>query len=101
MNPQGLINILSAFFRWSISPQGATTLRTVSMAAKAVPPIIAKVDSWISSANYAQAVRKVQEIERSDTSLIKKVYREYHNQMSPDVKQAFQESLKRRGESIS
>lgn len=100
MNPSSLIKVLSDVFRWSQTPQGRTTMMAVSRVAKAIPPIVQKLDSWISSASYAQAVRKVEEIERTDARLVKKIYLEHYNEMSPGVRQAFQEYLKRKGESI-
>ncbi|MBD2229860.1 MULTISPECIES: hypothetical protein [Calothrix] len=75
-------------------------MMVASRVVRAIPPIVQTLDSWISSASYAQAVRKVEEIERTDAHLVKKVYLEYYNEMSPEVRQAFQEFLKRKGESI-
>lgn len=101
MNPSNLIKFASNVVRWSQTPQGRTiTGIIIPRVLRGIPPIVQKLDSWISSASYAQAVRKVEEIERTDACLVKEVYQEYYNEMSPGVRQAFQEFLKRKGESI-
>lgn len=98
MNPNSIIKLVSDAFRWSQTRQGRTTLITAYRVAKIVPPIVQRVDSWISSYTYAEAVVKVQQIEKEDASYLKKIYSSRVSDMSPGVRLAFEEALKRRHE---
>jgi hypothetical protein len=100
MNSSNLIKLMSDLYRWSKTRNGKIAIMTVSMLAMTVPPVVKTLDSWISSASYAQAVKKVKEIERTDARLVKKIYLDYYNEMSSGVRLAFQEFLKHKGESI-
>jgi|GEM_PF-2658055 len=96
-NLNSLIKVASDLIRWSQTPTGRNTIRVASMVARVVPPVVKQIDSWISSATYADAVVEVKKIESYDINQVAKIYEEFSEKiMSEGSRQALQESLKRR-----
>ena len=90
-----ITQIFEIFKKFYQTPTGKQIV--IMTAAKVIPAVIKEIDSWISTSSYELAKDKVKEIENYDFEKIQEIYDARSNDMSPVVKKAFKESLRKRG----
>lgn len=82
------MNFLGVIISWCAKhPVWATVF------ARTLPVVVTTLDSWISTARYDSAVERVKDIAKHDMSLLRTIYNERKEGMSPGVRRAFEEAL--------
>jgi len=87
-----IFEILKQIYEWvSANPSGATIVF------QGIPIVVRQIDSWISTAKYEDAKKKVHEIKTYDLTRLHEIYTTRKGDMSKGVERAFREELERQG----